>query len=230
MDATVDDDVITVALQRLVVGVALALAAVALGILVTVEADIDVDEWWNGFVAHFAFLQPTALAMDFLGGGWFATFVVPLGAAAAVLAARRPWGALYILVAALTSALFVQLLKATFGRARPEDMIVVSDPGSYPSGHTANAATFAVIAVVLLPRLWVAVVGAGWVGAMAFSRTEVHAHWLSDTVGGALAGTGVALVVAAALTVRMTRERSRPARAGSRADGSARPAEARLGA
>ena len=50
------------------------------------------------------------------------------------------------------------------------------------------------------------------------------------TVGGALAGTGVALVVAAALTVRMTRERSRPARAGSRADGSARPAEARLGA
>ncbi|GAA3033986.1 phosphatase PAP2 family protein [Microbacterium dextranolyticum] len=207
MDAPVDDERLTTALQRLVTGVLLVAAAVVLGILVTVEADVDLDDWWNGVVSLFAPLDPVALVLNFLGGGWFATFVIPLGGAAALWALRRPWGALFVLVASAASAAGVQVLKAVFGRARPEDMIVVSDHGSFPSGHTANAATIAVVAVVLFPRVWVAVVGGAWVFVMAFSRTQVHAHWFSDTVGGALVGAGMALVVAAALTTRVDRER-----------------------
>lgn len=209
MLARPDDDVTTTALQRLVIGVVLLVLAIGLGIQVTLEADIDIDDWWNSFVDVFSPLQPGAFVMNFLGGGWFATFVVPLGAAAILLALRRPWGALFALCASAGSALAVQLLKAAFGRARPEDMIVVSDHGSYPSGHTANAATIAVIAVVIVPRVWVAVVGAAWVFAMAFSRTQVHAHWFSDTVGGTLAGLGAALVVAALFTAVLERERER---------------------
>ena len=209
MLARPDDDVTTTVLQRLVIGVVLLVLAIGLGIQVTLEADIDVDEWWNSFVDVFSPLQPGAFVMNFLGGGWFATFVVPLGAAAILLALRRPWGALFALCASAGSALAVQLLKAAFGRARPEDMIVVSDHGSYPSGHTANAATIAVIAVVIVPRVWVAVLGAAWVFAMAFSRTQVHAHWFSDTVGGTLAGLGAALVVAALFTAVLERERER---------------------
>ena len=207
-----DEHATTVALQRAVIGVVLVVAAFAVGILVTVEADVDLDDWWNGFVSFFVFVQPASLALNFLGGGWFATFVVPLRGAGVVLALRRPWGAVFVLVASAASAAGVQVLKATFGRARPEDMIVVSDHGSFPSGHTANAATIAVIAVVLAPRVWVALVGGAWVFAMAFSRTQVHAHWLSDTVGGALVGAGFALLVAAAFTPRMTRESERRAR------------------
>lgn len=209
MDAPIDDSLTTTALQRIVIGVLLAVLAVVLGILVTVEADIDIDDWWNGFVSVFAPLDPIAFAMNFLGGGWFATFVVPLGAAGILLALRRPWGAVFVVVASAASAAGVQVLKAIFGRARPEDMIVISDHGSFPSGHTANAATIAVIAVVLVPRVWMAVVGGAWVFAMAFSRTQVHAHWFSDTVGGALIGAGVALIVAGAFTVRIDRERTR---------------------
>ena len=209
MLARPDDDVTTTALQRLVIGVVLLVLAIGLGIQVTLEADIDIDDWWNSFVDVFLPLQPGAFVMNFLGGGWFATFVVPLGAAAILLALRRPWGALFALCASAGSALAVQLLKAAFGRARPEDMIVVSDHGSYPSGHTANAATIAVIAVVIVPRVWVAVLGAAWVFAMAFSRTQVHAHWFSDTVGGTLAGLGAALVVAALFTAVLERERER---------------------
>ncbi len=212
MAAPLDDDVITTGLQRLVIGLVLIVLAIGLGVQITLEADIDVDEWWNSFVDVFSFLQPLSLALNFLGGGWFATFVVPLGVAAILLAVRRPWGALFALCASAGSALVVQMLKAMFGRARPEEMIVVSDHGSYPSGHTANAATLAVIAVVIVPRVWVAIVGAAWVFAMAFSRTEVHAHWFTDTVGGTLAGLGGALVVAALFTSALTRERERSGR------------------
>ncbi len=91
----------------------------------------------------------------------------------------------------------VQLLKQLFGRARPDDMLVVSDYGSFPSGHTANAATIALVLWVLFPRVWVAIVGAAWVLAMALSRTFLSVHWATDTLGGALVGAGVVLVLAA---------------------------------
>ncbi|MEZ5214461.1 MAG: hypothetical protein R2692_07000 [Microbacterium sp.] len=99
MAAPLDDDVITTGLQRLVIGLVLIVLAIGLGVQITLEADIDVDEWWNSFVDVFSFLQPLSLALNFLGGGWFATFVVPLGVAAILLAVRRPWGALFALCA-----------------------------------------------------------------------------------------------------------------------------------
>jgi len=209
MRAPFDDDVTTVALQRAVVGVAIVAVAVWLGIQVVVDADIRVDEWWNVFVDRFAFLDPAALVLNFLGGGWFATFVVPLGGVGIMLWLRRPRGALFVVVASLGSVALVQLLKALFGRARPEDMIVFSDHGSFPSGHTGNAATVAMIALILFPRAGVAIAGAAWVFAMAFSRTQVHAHWLSDTVGGALVGVGATLIVAAFFTRPLGREAER---------------------
>lgn len=212
MRAPFDDGVTTAALQRLTVGLALIVAATGLGVLVTLKADIDLDAWWNGFVDLFAPLRPAAFVLNFVGGGWFATFVIPLGGVAVMLALRRPWGAVFVVAASAGSAAGVQLLKALFGRARPEDILVVSDYGSFPSGHVANAATVAVIAVVLFPRVWVIVAGGVWVFAMAFSRTQVHAHWFSDTVGGALVGAGFALLAAAALTSRIDRESAGVAR------------------
>ena len=99
------------------------------------------------------------------------------------------------------------MLKHLFGRARPEDIIVFSDFGSFPSGHVANAATIATVAFVLFPRLWVAIVGVAWVLLMALSRTVLHAHWLSDTLGGALIGAGVVLIVAGIFAPLLRRER-----------------------
>lgn len=202
---------ISIALRRLVVGVVLLAGAGFLGFLIAVEADpVDLDTWWNGVVGSWApgFIQ-LGFVFNFLGGGWFATYLVPLGGALVLVLVRRPWAALTFLVASAVSAGIVQLVKSAFGRLRPEEILVISDHGSYPSGHTANAATIAVIAVILFPRVWVAVVGGGWMLVMAFTRTQVHAHWLSDTFGGMLFGAGAALVVAAAFTVRLEKERSR---------------------
>ena len=53
-----------------------------------------------------------------------------------------------------------------------------------------------------------ALVGVAWVFLMALSRTAVHAHWLSDTLGGALIGAGVVLIVAGLFAPLLVRERS----------------------
>lgn len=145
--------------------------------------------------------------MNALGGGVIAVFVIPVGAAMVLLLLRRPWAALYFVLASALSAGVVQILKSFFGRARPEDMIVVSDYGSFPSGHVANAATIAVAFGVIVPRLWVWVLGAVYTVLMAISRTYLGAHWFSDTVGGALVGAGVALVLWAVFAVPLERER-----------------------
>lgn len=206
--------VASIVVVQLIVGGLLTLASVALGwwILSRGVDPFPIDEWWNALVAEWwhPALAGFSRVMNWVGGGWVGVLAVPIGGAVGLVLLRRPWAAAYFLAAEAVSAGFVQVLKHTFGRVRPEDILVVSDYGSYPSGHVANAATIAVAAFVIFPRLWVAVVGAAWVVLMAFSRTYLHAHWLSDTVGGALVGAGAALLVAAAFAVPLTRERVVP--------------------
>ncbi|MCM3779979.1 phosphatase PAP2 family protein [Microbacterium hydrocarbonoxydans] len=159
------------------------------------------DRWWNEAIAqHRAdWMLTGALVLDHIGGGWVAILVVPLLVIIALLLARRWRGAVFAAAAFLASAALVQLLKNLFGRARPEDMIVTSDFGSFPSGHTANAATIALVLYLLFPRVWVAIVGAAWIVAMAVSRTLLSVHWATDTLGGALVGASAVLLIAAVL-------------------------------
>ncbi|WP_308220825.1 GNAT family N-acetyltransferase [Microbacterium sp. CIAB417] len=186
-------------------GIGTLLAAIALGAYLTIDGGADdpstLDAWWHDAMVD---ARPDALVafshvMNRIGGGWIAVFAVPGIVAVALLIARRWRSAIFALAAFITSAALVQLLKQLFGRARPEDMLVISDYGSYPSGHTANAATIAIVLWVLFPRVWMAVLGAAWVLAMALSRTVLSVHWLTDTVGGALVGASAALLVAALL-------------------------------
>ena len=148
-----------------------------------------------------------ASVLNAVGGGWIAIYAIPLLVIIAFLLARRWRTAVFVAVCFLASAAIVQVLKHVFGRARPEDMLVVSDFGSFPSGHAANAATIAVVAWVLFPRVWVAIVGALWIVAMALSRTFLSVHWASDTLGGALVGIGVVLIFAAWLLPWVQRRR-----------------------
>ena len=169
-----------------------------------------IDTWWNSLLATW--ISPLMLGlsqvMNWVGGGWVGIILVPLAGAVALIVMKKPWSAAFFLTAEFASAGAVQVLKHLFGRVRPEDIIVISDYGSFPSGHVANATTIATAAVLLFPRLWVAIVGAVWVFLMALSRTYLHAHWLSDTIGGMLIGAGAALVVAGFFASVIVRERS----------------------
>ncbi|MFH8249165.1 phosphatase PAP2 family protein [Microbacterium sp. B2969] len=196
--------------RLLVIGLVLIAASTALGawILVRGTPPFAVDVWWNDLLLSWgsSFMLGFSLVMNFLGGGWVGVFAVPLAITLTLVFLRRPWSAAYFVASSVASALLVQLLKHTFGRARPEDIQVVSDYGSYPSGHVANAATIATAVAIVFPRLVVFIGGAVYVLLMALSRTYLHAHWLSDTLGGAMAGAGVALVLAAIFIGLVRRE------------------------
>jgi membrane-associated phospholipid phosphatase len=196
-------------------------AAVALGLVVVMalvivyrEADKPFGfevEWMGEILEHRS--QPwTAIALAFnaIGGGILAIAVIPVVIVAALLLWRRPWAALYYAIATAVCTGLVQLLKLLVGRPRPLDILVQADPGSFPSGHSANAAVMAATLAVIFPYLWVWVAGALYTIAMMLSRTYLGAHWISDTVGGLLVGVGVALILWAPLASRLAAETARP--------------------
>ncbi len=186
--------------RALTAGVSAVVLAVLLGAGITLlngGAPLAIDLGWQSLMVstRSSFTEGLALFLNWLGGGFVAVLVVPLAIIALLLILRRPWAALFSVAAALAGTLGVQLLKRLFARARPEDMLVHSDFGSFPSGHVANAAVIAVTFAVLFPIVWVRVAGVAYVVLMAWSRTLLDVHWLSDTVGGALIGAGVVLVL-----------------------------------
>ncbi|MDO7880999.1 phosphatase PAP2 family protein [Salinibacterium soli] len=185
---------------HLVIAAVAALAlVVGLGALIGLRGSpFGFDSEWMTEVLEerAAWFTIPALLMDFLGGGWFAVFVVPLGGALVLLLLRKRWEALYWVLGSALSAGLVQAFKALFGRARPEDILLIHvDAGSFPSGHVANAATIAVMLGLIVRRAWVWAAGVAYVVLMALSRTYLGAHWVSDTLGGALLGAAVAVLV-----------------------------------
>lgn len=193
----------------LISGIGSVALAVLLGVLIaTRNSPLSLDQViLDDFVnIRVNFLTVPALALNFIGGGWFGVFVVPLGGALAFFIAKRRWAALYFLVASALSAGAVQLLKTTFGLARPGEILVTADLGSFPSGHVANAATLAVVLIILLQHRWVWIVGIIYTILMMMSRTYLGAHWLSDTIGGALVGIGVAVILWAPFARKLSAE------------------------
>jgi len=186
----------------LLTGCTLLLLAALLGALVVLlpkGATDGPDLFWEQLMAQVRqdWMVSAAYALNWIGGGWAAIVLVPLLVVVLLVVLRRWRAAVFAALAFVASAGLTQLLKEIFARARPDDMLVTSDFGSFPSGHTSNAATIAVVLWLVFPRVWVAVAGVLWTVAMALSRTILAVHWITDTVGGALVGASAALLVGA---------------------------------
>lgn len=202
-------------------GIAIALV-VLLGVVLLIRQNVPFEfdgEWMDDITEDRSpFLTDVSAVMAWVGGGWFGVFAVPLVVVGLLCLFRRFWAAGYFAVASALSAGVVQLLKNVFGRPRPEEILIPADFGSFPSGHSANAATMAVVLGLLLFRWWVWAAGAAWVVLMALSRTYVGAHWVSDTIGGVILGAAVALVLWAPIATRLLDERKRRTAAKARND------------
>lgn len=108
------------------------------------------------------------------------------------LAWQRAWRAAFYGLAAVAGAtLFAFLMKITLRQVRPAAIFAGWNAYSFPSGHaTASAALYGFLVVLICreaaPRARVLVTLAAvlLVGAIAFSRLYLGAHWLSDVTAG----------------------------------------------
>ena len=131
-----------------------------------------------------------------------------------LLVARRPAALLSFAVAETLTPLLGNLLKTLVTRPRPPDAMLNPHGTSFPSGHAAYAGATAVALVLLFSKpnrkrpLWwtlAAVITAG----MAWSRTYLQVHWLTDALAGSL--LGIALTLASFATTQILLERRRNA-------------------
>ena len=169
----------------------------------------SIDDGWMKYLVsrRTPALEQVAEVFDFIGGGRVRH----------LRGARRRGGAGLVATRSLDrgvlpdrrglSAGLVQLIKNIVDRPRPEAMLVTSDFGSFPSGHSANAATLATALAIILWRTWVWIVGGLYVLLMMLSRNYLGAHWLTDTVGGLVLGTAIAVICWTPFAYRIFHER-----------------------
>ncbi len=93
-------------------------------------------------------------------------------------------------------ALFVTVIKNLYHVARPSNAFISNSGFSYPSGHSAGCIVFVGILAYFAWRHWQstrsrALIAGGWgvlVVVVGFDRLYLNVHWLSDVLGGYLAG------------------------------------------
>ena len=172
--------------------------------LVSADWTQDVDDSWYSAMVDLeasAFVS-FARGLHSLGTPLGNVSFVVLGIAMLLVTRRSNaalvWGLMVVAGLALSTA-----TKELIDRTRPLEGLVAESSASYPSGHVMVTAAstglgLALVCGMLWPhraRLFVGLATA-YIVLMAWSRTYLRAHWLTDVVGGALFGAAVVLVIA----------------------------------
>ncbi|WP_405473990.1 phosphatase PAP2 family protein [Paenarthrobacter ilicis] len=127
--------------------------------------------------------------------GYTGALIVHAVLAVALLMRRRPKTAVFVLASGLSVLALTQLAKTVVGRERPQGAHVLTDTGSYPSGHVSATTALLAVVALLMARWWMNLVAVAGVLAMMLSRTYLSAHWLSDVFGGACLAGGVVFLL-----------------------------------
>jgi undecaprenyl-diphosphatase len=113
--------------------------------------------------------------------------------------------ALFVAIALVASLVLNHALKLLFGRPRPAlDWAEARPDHAFPSGHAMNAFVLYVALALIAWHFWgrragIAAMALSLVVVMAVGASRVYlgVHWLTDVVGGFLAGAMLLLVLAA---------------------------------
>jgi undecaprenyl-diphosphatase len=187
------------------------LALVVLMAILVPAGPLGADRSWSEAMHDIEtpLLTHLALVFNWLGRGLGRAIGLTL--VGLLLLRRRRWLALAAFAVAESLApLCSALLKALTDRPRPPDGLVHAAGTSFPSGHAtyAGATCLALVLLFTTPgtrrRWWWALAGLGVVG-MAWSRTYLQVHWLTDVIAGALLGSGISLLVFAIAQLHQSR-------------------------
>lgn len=178
---------------------ALLLLFAAFAVVVAGDHRLGVDDAWSRWMVErrTTVLTDLSKGLDAVGE-YFVQLVVRV--IVAIVLAMRGWGRRLVAWAflALVSTPICDMMKAMVDRPRPAGGLVDAGGASFPSGHVLAAAVTAlgIVLALTLPgraRVLGSVLAALYVGAMAWSRTVLGVHWLTDVVGGILLGTAMTL-------------------------------------
>jgi undecaprenyl-diphosphatase len=171
------------------------------------------DAWATPFLHGIASPGLDAL-MNLLTDMGSSLIIVPifLAVMAGLIWERRYGSALFLTIASGGALILNATMKLFFQRPRPQlPWAQVLPDYSFPSGHTMNGVVFYIALAVIawsifgrrigLASLVVAVVLAIGIGV---SRIYLGYHYLTDVVGGLLAGVAWLLIVGAAFHARPT--------------------------
>lgn len=168
----------------------------------TLRLDLDVSRWIQARNASWA--DPLSALGNTIGETSVAVSVFILSLV--VSGGLRRWQDIWFLLIVAIGRLFSVFLKGWFGSPRPNaDQVRLHeafDNLGFPSGHALTASLVTGTLVFLITQqfpnpLSQAVLGLCWllaIGCTGFSRIWVGAHWLTDTLGGALLGVFIILM------------------------------------
>jgi membrane protein DedA with SNARE-associated domain len=167
---------------------------------------------------HNAFLTSVSKAITWLGSGGVVWALAAI--AAALLAWRRRWAELWVLVAGMAiTQVGIVGIKDAVDRPRPPGGLVSASGSSFPSGHAAHSVFYLWLAITIVLRLrpgmarGAAVVTAGFVltALIGLSRVYLNVHYLSDvSAGWALGAAAFSLSAAVGLVVSQVRQNPDP--------------------
>jgi membrane protein DedA with SNARE-associated domain len=187
---------LTTLLALLAVG---SFTVVLVGEAVTAPGTPRVDRWAFDIADSLRMDPLASLAKAVTALGSFAAMAIAtLLTAGWALVRRRPIDALALIAGAALAYALLHILKAHYDRPRPPAPLVATENSSYPSGHATYVVSLVACATVLVRG------GAGWatriaavtvativVAAVAVTRVYLHAHYVTDVIGGVALGTAI---------------------------------------
>jgi membrane protein DedA with SNARE-associated domain len=173
------------------------------------ETAFEVVEWLQTGV-----LTDVAKVITFLGSGGFTWGLA--GVCAVLLAWRRRWVELWVLLAGMTiTQIGIAEIKDAVARPRPPEPLDASEGFAFPSGHAAHSVIYLWLAATIVLRLRpgmarataVVVTGIVLTALVGLSRVYLEVHYMSDVSGGwALGAAAFSLCAAIGLVVSQVRQ------------------------